>query len=149
MTDIETPDKNGIVFGGVQPILRISNLQASVHYYTRVLGFVVDFQEIIASVSRGRCALFLVEGDQGHPGTWVWVGVSDVESLYDEYQRKGARIRQPPTNFPWALEMQVEDPDGNVLRFGSEPKAHVRFGPWLDMRGDRWEMAINGQWTRA
>jgi hypothetical protein len=28
----------------------------------------------------------------------------------------------PPTNFPWALEMQVKDPDGNVLRIGSEPK---------------------------
>jgi hypothetical protein len=29
----------------------------------------------------------------------------------------------PPTNFPWALEMHVEDPDGNVLRLGSEPKS--------------------------
>jgi len=26
-----------------------------------------------------------------------------------------------PTNFPWAKEMHVEDPDGNVIRFGSEP----------------------------
>ena len=25
-----------------------------------------------------------------------------------------------PTNFSWALEMHVEDPDGNVLRLGSE-----------------------------
>jgi hypothetical protein len=24
-------------------------------------------------------------------------------------------------NRPWAYEMQVEDPDGHVLRFGSEP----------------------------
>ena len=28
----------------------------------------------------------------------------------------------PPTTFPWALEMQIEDPDGNVLRIGSDPK---------------------------
>jgi len=27
----------------------------------------------------------------------------------------------PLTNHSWALEFQVEDPDGNVLRFGSEP----------------------------
>ena len=35
---------------------------------------------------------------------------------------RGAPIRLPPTNFSWALEIQVEDPDGNVLRFGSEPR---------------------------
>lgn len=27
---------------------------------------------------------------------------------------------------PWALEMQVEDPDGNVLRSGSDPEALAR-----------------------
>jgi hypothetical protein len=27
-----------------------------------------------------------------------------------------------PTKYPWALEMQLEDPDGNVLRIGSERK---------------------------
>ena len=26
-----------------------------------------------------------------------------------------------PMNYPWALEFQIEDPDGNVIRFGSEP----------------------------
>jgi len=31
-------------------------------------------------------------------------------------------IRSEPANLPWALEMQVEDPDGNVLRFGSDPE---------------------------
>jgi hypothetical protein len=36
-------------------------------------------------------------------------------------------ILLPPTNFPWALEMQVEDPDGNVLRIGSEPKTDRPF----------------------
>ncbi len=36
--------------------------------------------------------------------------------------RRGVGIRLPPTNYSWALEMQVEDPDGNVLRLGSEPK---------------------------
>jgi hypothetical protein len=113
-----------------------------------VLGFKVDFYETIASVSRGRW-LFLVQGDQGNPGTWVWVGVSDVDALYEEYQRKGAKIRQPPTNFPWACEMQVEDPDGNVLRLGSEPKPNQPFGPWRDMRGDLWAMMPGGEWVRT
>lgn len=35
--------------------------------------------------------------------------------------RVGVPVRMPPTNYPWALEMHLEDPDGNVLRLGSEP----------------------------
>ena len=64
----------------------------------------------------------MCQGDQGRGGAWVWIGVDDVRALEREYARRGAAIRVPPTNFPWALEMQLEDPDGNVLRFGSEPE---------------------------
>jgi predicted enzyme related to lactoylglutathione lyase len=136
-------------FGGVTPIFAVRTLRASVDYYVMTLGFKVDFFDVIASVSRDRCGIFLVHGDQGNPGAWVWIGVKDVEALYQEYRAKGAKIRQPPTNFPWALEMQVEDPDGNVLRIGSEPKPNEPFGPWRDMRGDLWEMKPGGRWIRA
>jgi catechol 2,3-dioxygenase-like lactoylglutathione lyase family enzyme len=129
----------------------VQDLAASLDYYVNVLGFRVDWQEpgIIASVSRGRCGIFLCEGDQGHPGAWVWIGVGNAEALCEEYRGKGARIRHPPTNYPWALEMQIEDPDGNVLRIGSEPKAGQPFGPWLDMCGNLWSPTPGGGWTRV
>ncbi|HSH17195.1 MAG TPA: VOC family protein [Verrucomicrobiae bacterium] len=41
--------------------------------------------------------------------------------MQDELTARGVAIRHPPTNYPWALEMHVEDPDGNVIRFGSDP----------------------------
>jgi catechol 2,3-dioxygenase-like lactoylglutathione lyase family enzyme len=136
-------------FHPATPILRVSSLEASVAWYTGVLGFVVDFgNRWFASVSRGRCTFFLCEGDQGHPGSWAWVGVGDVEVLLEEFLAKGAKVRQPPTNHPWALEMQIEDPDGNVLRFGSDPKEGQPFGEWLDMRGIRWIRLAAGGWTR-
>ena len=137
-----------VTFEATQPILRVSNLEASVDYYVKALGFTVDFVEAIASVSRGRSAFFLVQGDQGNPGSWVWVGVSDVHALYLEYQAAGAKIRQPPTNFPWACEMQVEDVDGNVLRIGSEAKGDQPYGPWRDMRGELWHWTAGDKWTR-
>ena len=54
-----------------------------------------------------------------------WGGLEDVAALFAEYRVAGARIRIPPVNHPWAYEMQVEDPDGHVLRFGSEPRADL------------------------
>jgi len=121
-------------------VLRVRDVAASLDYYVRVLGFKVDFgyEGFFASVSRGRCTLFLCEGDQGHPGSWVWIDGKDVDALYEEYKASGAKIRHPPTNYSWALEMQVEDLDGNILRFGSEPRAGEPDGEWLDMYGRRW-----------
>jgi hypothetical protein len=44
-----------------------------------------------------------------------------IFSLHDEFRKKGVAIRQPPTSHRWAMEMQIEDPDGHVLRFGTDP----------------------------
>jgi hypothetical protein len=97
---------DGLMLEGVTPILRVRSLAASIDYYTGVLSFKLDWQSpgILASVSRGRCCIFLCEGDQGNPGAWVWIGVSDAEALFDEYRAKGAKVRHPPTNYPWARE---------------------------------------------
>jgi len=61
-----------------------------------------------------------------------------VTALHEEFVAAGATIRQVPTNFEWALEMQVSDLDGNVLRFGSDPIPGKPYGPWLDMHGRQW-----------
>jgi len=131
-----------IRFGGVNPIFRVSNLAASLDHYVRVFGFKIDWRHPYnASVSRDRCGIFLAEGDQGHCGGWVWIGVgesAEVDALAEEIRSAGGKIRHPPTNYSWAYEMQVEDLDGNVLRIGGEPKAGEPQGEWLDMHGRVW-----------
>lgn len=151
MSGAEPSKSAPTVFEGVTPILRVRSLADSIDHYVGVLGFKVDWQQpgIMGSVSRNRCHIMLCEGDQGHSGSWVWIGVEDAESLFQEYSSKGAKVRHPPTNYEWAYEMQVEDPDGNVLRMGSEPKPDQPFGPWLDMRGDVWVGSPGGGWTRV
>jgi len=52
-----------------------------------------------------------------------FTSVNDVEQLHRQLKERGVPIRSGPTNHPWALEIHVDDPDGNVLRFGSEPKS--------------------------
>ena len=119
------PELTRTRFERADPILRVADMSRSLKYYVDVLGFKNaewgsnDF----TCVSRDNADIYLCEGDQGNPGTWVWVGVEDVEALFAEYQQTGAQILQPPENFPWAFEMKVGDPDGHVLRFGSDPKS--------------------------
>jgi len=110
-------------FECANPILRVQDMARSLRYYVDVLGFTnavwgtADF----TCVFRDQANIYLSAGQQGQPGTWVWVGVEDAEALHAEYLEKGATILHPPRNFPWACEFKVSDPDQHVLRFGSEP----------------------------
>jgi predicted enzyme related to lactoylglutathione lyase len=111
------------VIENVIPILRVEDLDKSRHHYVEVLGFSLDWEtEGMISVSRDRKSIMLCDGEQGQPGTWLWIGVDDADKFFAEFSTKGARIRSAPQNFSWAYEFAIEDPDGHVLRFGSEPK---------------------------
>ena len=111
-------------FEGAQPILRVENMQTALEFYVNKLGFknVEWGNDEFTSISRDRAHLFLCRGGQGRGAAWVWIGVEDAEKLHEDLNAKGVPIRMPPTNFSWALEVHVEDPDGNVLRLGSDPK---------------------------
>ena len=110
----------------IVPILRVASLAASLRYYVEMLGFNADWGAEpgsgLASVSRDGHAIMLCEGAQGHAGTWLWIGVDDIDPLFEEYRAKGVEFGMTPTDFSWAYEMQVVDPDRHVLRFGSEPR---------------------------
>lgn len=113
-------------FECANPILSVKNMARSVRYYVDVLGFTnADWGgDDFTYVTRDGAGIYLAVGAQGQPGTWVWIGVEDVELLYEEYKMKGADVLRAPENHPWAYEMRIGDPDGHVLRFGSEPKSH-------------------------
>jgi len=116
-------------FGHAEPILVVADLDRAVAYYTDVLGFrnadwaMSDF----TCVSRDGVAIYLTTAPQGRPGAWAYVGISDVAAYLEEISPRGAHIRSPLRNYPWAAEIVVEDPDGNVLRFGSDPIENLPF----------------------
>jgi len=115
------------------PILRVDDLQRSVDYYVQRLGFKVNWQdEYSAGIGRDGGAIMLIKQGQGCPGTYVWVGVEDANALLEEFRASGAMIRHEPKNYPWALEFKVDDPDGHVLRFGSEPDESRPWDEWVD-----------------
>ena len=120
---MNSPKQARVYFEGSQPILRVENMAASLRFYVDLLGFQNASwgTEEFTSVSRDRAGIYLCQGGQGRGEAWVWIGVEDANALHEEFKARGVAIRRPPTNFPWALEIHVEDPDGNVLRLGSEP----------------------------
>lgn len=110
------------------PILAVGDLDVSFAYYTRVLGFALDWRSGgIASLSRDGHAIMLCAGPQGSPGMWLWIGVTDAEPLFEQFTSRCANIDAPPKNFSFAYEFRVRDPDGHILRFGSESKSDRPF----------------------
>lgn len=115
-------------FESAVPIFNVKDVPGSIAYYVDRLGFRKEWDwgtpPTFACVFRDNVRIFLCQGAQGSPGTWLSVFVHDVDALYEDYQRRGAIIRQAPTNFPWGVrEMNVEDLDGHRLRMGSDATA--------------------------
>lgn len=138
-------------FEHVTPILRVADFDASIAYYVDVLGFTEQWRDgLFGCVKRGDATLMLSQGSQGCSPTWVFLGVSDADALYEEVRARGARVRHPPTNFPWgSRELHLFDPDGHVLRCASEVREGEPFGPWLDEEGVRWSPRPGGGWERV
>jgi catechol 2,3-dioxygenase-like lactoylglutathione lyase family enzyme len=114
-----------------RPILHVRSLHASQRYYRDALGFRILWEHgdppDFGAVGRSGAELFMCQGCQGSPGSWLMIFAPDVDLLYAEIVRKGAIIKSPPGDKPWGMrEMQVADPDGNVIRFGHSLDDHGR-----------------------
>ena len=114
----------------VNPILYVKDMEVSLAFYVAVLGFQKAEwgDDTFTSVNRDNTGIYLCKGAQGTPGTWVWMGFDgDIFSLHQMLISNGVKIKLPPTNFSWAYEMQVLDPDGHVLRFGTDPDSSAPY----------------------
>ncbi|MBI1795571.1 MAG: VOC family protein [Candidatus Eisenbacteria bacterium] len=137
-------------WGGATPIFRVRDVRASIRYFIDMLGFTLDWDTPkFVSVSRDHCCIFLCEADQSAERVWVWIGCPDAGALHDELRAKGAIIRHPPTDHPWAYEFQVADLDGNVMRIGSEPRKGEPEREWLDGSGRLWVRQPSGRWEES
>ena len=110
MSATSTPASPAIELGGVTPIVRVADLAASIEYYVNRLGFKVlwgypeEKHTYFASIARGKCNLFLCAGDQGHPGSWVWIDGKNVDALYEEFMDRARRFAILPQITPGRLK---------------------------------------------
>ncbi len=145
------PESSTNNFGAPVPVFRVKDVDTSITYYLNALGFELRFRanEGFACVARNECSIFLTDDNQSQARMWIWIGVQDVRALHGQYVTSGAKIRNPPENFEWALEMQVEDLDGNVLRIGSDAERDKPLGVFRDADGVRWRHLGNQKYERV
>lgn len=109
---------------------QVSDVSRSVTFYTRVLGFNLDQENLpaFAQVSIGNLVLILSgpgasgsrpmpDGRHQEPGGWnrVVLQVKDLPVRIDELRRAGLHFRNDMEVGPGGKQVQIEDPDGNPL----------------------------------
>jgi uncharacterized glyoxalase superfamily protein PhnB len=115
----------------VAPYLVVADLTAAIEHYRACLGFEASQVDgdpaSVAVLSRDGIAVMLRLGDpavraaedpEQRADAYIWV--TDVVALADELVSRGATVVAVPLDRPVGdgREVQVRDPDGNVLCFG-------------------------------
>jgi predicted lactoylglutathione lyase len=127
---MEEKDNPNFRVENIAPILNVSDISKSLEFYVDLLGFknAEWGDDKFTSITRDNTGIYLCKDQQGASGTWIWIGFGgDIYNLHENLKSKGVKIKLPPTNFSWAYELQVEDPDGHVIRFGTDPKGKEPF----------------------
>jgi catechol 2,3-dioxygenase-like lactoylglutathione lyase family enzyme len=110
------------------PVIATADVPSTVDYYTRVLGFTEHFvygdPPIYAGVERDGVLLYVAEDARLaaalkscdlHPDVFIWV--QNVDSVFEEHTRRGARIVEGIADRPWdARQYVIEDPNGYRLK---------------------------------
>ncbi len=125
----QTPGKTVLV--AAEPQLIVSDISASIEFYTKKLGFAVAFSygepPFYAQVFRDGARLNLRHLDM--PGVdpalrdreqllSASITLDDAKPLFLEYQAAGVACAQPLRSEPWgARTFIVRDPDGNLILF--------------------------------
>jgi catechol 2,3-dioxygenase-like lactoylglutathione lyase family enzyme len=118
---------------GVQAVLLVSDVAATVAYYRDTLGFHVDFEHgsppIHARVSSGDrdgpiAARIRFEHSPAPttPSCYLYVHVGQrLDDLFAEYRTRGVKIVSEPIDRPWGLrQFEIRDCNGYLLTFAAE-----------------------------
>lgn len=105
--------------------LRILDYQKSINFYTRYMGFTVDWKHrfgpqepVYMQVSLQGLVLHLSENKRFDPGVIVFVETKRIRSLHKTLCTRNKAVTPEVEATAWqTLQMEIEDPAGNLLRF--------------------------------
>lgn len=108
----------------ISPILSVESIPRSLEFYVGVLGFEKAEwgDDDFTGVSRDGSTILLRRNEDEPERGRIYLAVDDARALHERLSGDSVKIVMGPTARPYGLEITVEDPDGNILRFGSEPE---------------------------
>ena len=111
------------------PVLKTGDYDAARNFWTRTLGFGITEEggepARFGIFQRGKSVVF-VNGWNGPPtpveGAWdAYFHVTDLNGFTEEVRAAGWAIAAEPHETVYGmLEMELKDPDGNLLCFGQD-----------------------------
>jgi catechol 2,3-dioxygenase-like lactoylglutathione lyase family enzyme len=112
----------------MSPQLLVANIEDSIEFYTKKLGFSLDFryEDFYAGIVKDGHSIHLKCGAPRENNTKnkedleITFSVDSIERLYAEVLSKSIEIVQPLRDMPYGKEFYVADPDGNHLAFLEE-----------------------------
>jgi uncharacterized glyoxalase superfamily protein PhnB len=116
------------------PVLASDNVESSVDYFVRVLGFEQQWiwgdPPVYAGLRSGDALIYLSHdpdlADTIHnmhlaPDVFFWV--DDIESLHARHAASGAEIVERLETKPWGTrQYTVRQPNGYLLKFASDAR---------------------------
>jgi catechol 2,3-dioxygenase-like lactoylglutathione lyase family enzyme len=114
----------------MSPQLLVSNVELSIGFYTKKLGFEVDFryEDFYAAISKDGHSIHLKatgsslgkEDKRDTEDVDIVCSVANIEDLYDELSNRSVELRQTLRDMPYGKEFYVADPDGHIIAFVEE-----------------------------
>ena len=111
------------------PVISTDDIQKSISYFTKVLGFSPDFEfgdpVVYAGVKSGAAEIYftydpdlanIIREKQIHPEIFIWL--SDAESIFYKHVANGAEVVESISDRPWgARQYVVKEINGYHLKF--------------------------------
>ena len=115
----------------MSPQLLVVDIDRSIEFYTKKLGFDVDFryEDFYAGIIKdgysihlkvGRPSIEERENRRNNEGLDIVFSVDSIEDLYEELSNKSVEFTQSLRDMSYGKEFYIADPDGYIIAFLEE-----------------------------